>query len=84
MTTLHMVFVKDVKPGDYLPYLGDRVWQIDPREPNGNVGLHTEHSGVHYFPAYEQFQNVEREDEDEPDPEPVLRVVPGVDDSGRL
>jgi hypothetical protein len=84
MTELHMVYVKDVRAGDYLPYFGDRVWLVEECERNGNILLNTEHSGTFAFPAREQFQTVIREDADEPDRELVLRVVPGVDEDGRL
>jgi hypothetical protein len=83
MTELELVFIKDVRAGDYIPYFGDRVWKVDKPLPNGNVGLHTEHSGVFYLPAYEQFQTVERDGEPN-DPEPVFKVVRGLDEDGRL
>lgn len=58
-TTLNYVYVKDIRPGDFLPYLGDTVVSVETL-PNGNVGLTTEHSGVWYLEAYEKFQNVVR------------------------
>lgn len=71
MTTLNYVYVKDVRPGDELPYMGDTVVSVEVL-PNGNVGLHTAHSGVFYWQPYEQLQTVIREEVQEPeqDPEP--------------